>query len=406
MSTAVRRRALVAAAVLAASAGIALPAPPAGAAASCSFDLATGTMTVSLPEALDVVPIFTQANGDLSFDFRLCSDGATPATVTNTDLIVATGGDGRQELTIDVADGPLGPGATDEPGDSDEIEVQVDLGPGVDDRVIIYGSYDNEHFTASDAGLNLNADEADGADVDITMAGVEILDVFASRGDDVIDATGYPQAVNIYAQAGFDTIYGGLGGPAVGLSKLDGGTEDDVIHGGPGADDINGFYGTDVCNGNGGDDMFETGANADGRDTLRGGDGHDIVTYLPRTLGVTVTLDGRANDGEAGEKDNVGGDIEDVTGSKGNDRLTGNGKANELRGLDGNDTLNGGKGNDRLEGDEGDDDLTGGAGVDELYGHQDTDALHALDGRADLADGGTGTDTCDCDPNDIRRNLP
>lgn len=405
MRTTVSRRALAAAAVLAA-AGTVLPASPAAAAPSCAFDLATGTMTVTLPDAGDVVPIFTQSNGDLSFDFRLCSDGATPATVTNTDRIVATGGDGRQELTIDVADGPLGPGATDEEGGSDEIEVQVDLGAAADDRVIVYGRYDAEHFTASPAGLTLNAGEVDGVDVDVTLDGVDILDVFASRGDDVIDATGYAQAVNIYGQAGYDVIYGGLGGPTVGLSKLDGGTEDDTIHGGPGADDINGFYGTDVCNGNGGDDMFETGANADGRDALRGGDGIDIVTYLPRTNGVTVTLDGRANDGEANERDNVGGDVEHITGSKGNDHLVGNGKPNEIRGLDGNDTMNGGKGADRLEGDEGDDDLTGGAGVDELYGHQDTDTLHALDGKADLADGGSGTDSCECDPNDIRRNLP
>lgn len=392
--------------LVAAATAVVVPATPAGAAPSCSFDLADATMSIALPDDLDVVPVFTQSNGDLSFDYRLCSDGATPATVYNTDRIVVTGGTGHQEITLDIDDGPLAPGATDEPGNSDEIEVDIDLGGGTTDRVILYGSFDNERFRASDAGVNLNAGETEGVDVDVVLTGVEVLDVFASRGDDVVDATGYSKQVNVYGQAGYDTIYGGLG-LALNLSRLDGGTEDDVIHGGPGIDDMNGFYGNDKLYGNDGDDVFETGANADGADTLVGGAGIDSVTYLPRTKGVAITLDRRANDGEAGEADNVGSDIENLTGSKGVDRINGNGKANTIRGLDAGDVLNGKGGDDRLEGDDGNDTLTGGPGSDAMYGGIDNDSLVAADGGTyDLADGGSGTDSCNCDGADNVRNIP
>lgn len=406
MTTSARRRVLVAAGVLAAAVATVVPASPAAASASCTFDAGSGTMRISLPADGDTVPVFTQANGDLSFNREggPCGDGAMP-TVTTTDLIVVTGGAGRQELTLFIGDGPLAPGATDEPGGSDEIEVDLDLGGGLDDRLILYGSFAAERFRITDAGINANAGEVDGQDLDITLGGVDILEVFASRGGDVVDASGYAGTARLFGQEGRDVLYGGLG-LALDMSKLDGGTENDRLVGGPGIDRMNGFYGNDTLIGNGGDDLFETGANEDGADTIKGGPGVDGVTYLPRTAGVSMSLDGVRNDGEQGENDNIGGDVENLTGSKGNDTITGNRKANELRGLDGHDTMDGAAGQDRLEGDEGNDDLTGGPGVDSLYGAQDADSLFAKDDRADLADGGTGTDTCDCDANDIRRNLP
>jgi Ca2+-binding RTX toxin-like protein len=407
--TAIAHRSIPAAAgMLAAALAVVLPASPAAASATCSFDDASGTMSISMPADGDAVPIFTQLNGDISFNFEAgrCGDSATQPTVTNTDRIVVTGDAGRQELSVLLADGPLAPGATDEAGASDEIEVDIDLGGGTDDRVIFYGSFAAEQFRISPEGINANAGEVDGQDVDVTLTGVEILEVFASRGADVVDATGYAGIVRLFGQEGNDTLYGGLG-LAIDTSKLDGGTENDRLVGGPGIDRMNGFYGNDTLLGNGGDDLFETGALADGADTIKGGPGVDGVTYLPRTTGVSLSLDNVRNDGQPGENDSIASDVENLAGSKGNDTIRGNGKANELRGLSGNDTLDGSGANDRLEGDEGNDDLTGGAGVDSLYGAQDTDALHAVDGNADLADGGTGSsDTCDCDPQDIRRNLP
>ena len=56
------------------------------------------------------------------------------------------------------------------------------------------------------------------------------------------------------------------------------------------------------------------------------------MSYASRTAAVTVSLDGTANDGESGENDNVGADVESITGGKGNDTLTGNDLANQLSG--------------------------------------------------------------------------
>lgn len=400
-----RPSAAVLAGLAAATLAVVAPASGAGAAPSCDFDARSRTVVVDLPNDGDVAVLLTEGDGDLAFEYRLCTDGATPATVTNTDTVVVRGGGGRQEITLDVSDGPLAPGATDEAGGSDEIELRVDLGSGGEDRVILTGSYGRETWRLSDAGLNLNSSETTGVDTDATLPGVEHVDAFSSRGNDLLDATGWSGRVFLSGGAGEDVLRGGRG-PAGGTSRLDGGTEDDRLEGGPGADDLSGFYGDDVLLGNGGPDVFEAGANEDGSDTIVGGPGVDLVTYLARSAGVSISLDGVANDGEAGEGDDVGGDVEHLTGSKGPDRLTGDGDDNTLRGLDRDDVLDGKGGDDRLEGDEGADDLTGGPAVDALYGGPGGDHLDADDGVADLADGGTGTDSCRCDGIDNVRSVP
>jgi hypothetical protein len=73
-----------------------------------------------------------------------------------------------------------------------------------------------------------------------------------------------------------------------------------------------------------------------------GGDPCDQVLYDSRTAPVTITLDGVADDGEAGEGDNVGADIERATGGSGDDLIVGNAAENFLLGGPGNDVLVGG----------------------------------------------------------------
>ena len=143
----------------------------------------------------------------------------------------------------------------------------------------------------------------------------------------------------------------------------------------------------------GGDDSLTGGA---GNDTLEGGDGGDELDG-----GVTVTTAGDANgqantlsyaDSDAGVTVNLvtasasgghadGDDIEtyefgtgddeidaatfvNVTGSKHNDRLTGDGFANHLSGGAGDDTLRGGDGADVLVGGAGADNMDGGTSSD------------------------------------------
>jgi hypothetical protein len=108
---------------------------------------------------------------------------------------------------------------------------------------------------------------------------------------------------------------------------------------------------------------------------------------------VNVTLDGNANDGAAGEGDNVEPDVEDVTGGSAADTLVGNNSDNQLDGGAGDDTISGGGGNDGLLGGPGRDTIDGGSGRDLLNGGSGADTLQTRDGLTDRAECGGGTDT-------------
>ena len=117
-----------------------------------------------------------------------------------------------------------------------------------------------------------------------------------------------------------------------------------------------------------------------GRDRLRadtyseldGGEGADVIegngtaSYAKRSGGVTVTLDGAANDGAPGENDNV--TAPHVIGGAGADSLTGDDRVNELNGGGGDDVLGGGGGADLLRGVGGTNRLDGGDGNDTVDG--------------------------------------
>ncbi|MBJ7347600.1 MAG: calcium-binding protein [Thermoleophilaceae bacterium] len=115
-------------------------------------------------------------------------------------------------------------------------------------------------------------------------------------------------------------------------SVIDGGDGNDTLVGGSVADTLNGGNNNDTLDG------------GTGADALNGGAGTDTVTYASRSVAITVTVNGTANDGAASEADNVATDIENVVGGSSNDVLTGSTGNNVLTGGPGNDTLNGGGG--------------------------------------------------------------
>lgn len=133
-----------------------------------------------------------------------------------------------------------------------------------------------------------------------------------------------------------------------------------------------GGAGNDTLRGGTSNDFFAMEA---GADTYVGGDGFDEIAIFT-DVATTITLDGVANDGAAGEGDNVGADVEDVgTFQVQPVTLVGAAAPNNLRGGDGADTVDGGAGNDTL---------SGGLG---------NDTLRARDGFADRVSCDEGTDT-------------
>ncbi len=313
-----------------------------------------------------------------------------------------------------------------------------------------------------------------------TITFVNVENISGSERDDTIQ--GNNAANLLFGDSGNDTITGGGGADTIngstGADDLDGGGDFDILtynydptEGSysilqrpwegttpwtgvtvnlqtgratdiAGATDtIAGFEGVvgtffnDSITGNTGDNLFY---GLSGNDTFTGGGGIDTVTYAnwgnpndgsgtptlvginaSRPNGVNVHLGaGTANDAEGGTDTLV--NIRNVTGSAGNDTITGDAFANTLTGALGNDTLSGGDGADLLDGSEGFDTVSyanagtaiqaflsttlgagqGGEAAGDLYlgiegviGSGFDDVLVGAAGFANSLSGGVGNDT-------------
>jgi Ca2+-binding RTX toxin-like protein len=160
----------------------------------------------------------------------------------------------------------------------------------------------------------------------------------------------------------------------------------DTLAGGDGSDWLDGGNGSDVLQGGAGVDRFSGGA---GNDTIDGGDGRDQVTYFndygnqPITgSGVKVNLATGVATDNWGHTDTLVS-IEDVSGSRFADKITGNAADNTLIGGDGDDVLAGAGGADRLNGDAGDDTMDGGSGIDTMSGGDGSDTYY-VDNAGDV----------------------
>jgi Ca2+-binding RTX toxin-like protein len=156
-------------------------------------------------------------------------------------------------------------------------------------------------------------------------------------------------------------------GPGSSHPDIDGGAGNDVLQIGDESLDaavLRGGPGNDRLIGNTESDVLIPGT---GADVVTGGDGDDGVSYGDRTGNVSVSFDGVANDGEAGEGDNVGTDVEEVGTGSGNDIVTGSASANSIYTHDGNDRVYAGGGRDLVVGGTGNDTIYGGDGNDDIY---------------------------------------
>ena len=112
-------------------------------------------------------------------------------------------------------------------------------------------------------------------------------------------------------------------------------------------------------------------------DTLSGDPGHDTADYSTRTERLSIDLNGKADDGESGEHDNVLPGVECVDGGSNDDKLVGSSAAECLDGHDGEDTIWGRGGDDLLEGGRNDpsgDNLIGESGSDTM--REDPGTIH------------------------------
>jgi Ca2+-binding RTX toxin-like protein len=313
-------------------------------------------------------------------------------------------------------------------------DVRVDLGGG-NDQVTFGGStpdcFDDLVVNLGDGTNTVNVSDqcptsspetvtvTSGSGQDTLTGGNQTTSTFSAGGGDD----------NVYASSGTNVIHGGEGN-----DRLFGGSFNDQVLGEGGNDDVDGKAGNDLIDGGPDDDRLEystglggndTGA---GSDTYVGGSGSDHLYLDKHAGGVSITIDGAANDGAPGEGDNVGADIEAIDGTTSNDVFTGSpgpdnfagGSGNdEIHGAGGNDDLYGSSGDDKVYGDAGNDKVQGatgadtvdgGPGTDQLYGDIagcsvfcsfDSDTLFARDGEQDAVDCGGGADTAQVDASDV-----
>jgi Ca2+-binding RTX toxin-like protein len=202
-------------------------------------------------------------------------------------------------------------------------------------------------------------DDGDASDLEPTSRrrdsiGTDIENVIGGSGDDVLRGDEDPNELR--GGAGNDLVNGGAGPDTLfgesGDDTLQGAGGDDSLLGGVGNDGLDGGAGGDRLDGESGDDVLVGGA---GPDAIGGGEGSDVADYSAALTRVTVNPNGAADDGTAGEGDNVAVDVEGATGGADHDLLIGNGANGVLRGGGGDDTLDGGGGADTLIGDAGND---------------------------------------------------
>jgi Ca2+-binding RTX toxin-like protein len=163
-------------------------------------------------------------------------------------------------------------------GDPDELGVCIDLAP-----LAVQQSLLGQTRAAGQAFRSCLEPDLEGKYRRIRTEGVELVD-------------GSPAA---------DLLFGAAGA--------------EQLRGGGGRDQIDGRAGNDTIDGQGGRDLVYEGAAQNGADVLQdtGSDAsNDVLSYLGRTSPVAVTVNGIADDGEAGEGDDVRSGFETLAGAK------------------------------------------------------------------------------------------
>jgi Ca2+-binding RTX toxin-like protein len=309
-------------------------------------------------------------DGGAGNDTILGGDGNDPSLVGGPGNDTIDGGAGTDN--VDYSSAPSAVAVDLRTGSADDSMGGTDTISNVENVTGSPNGGDTIEGNAADNVLNGGGGAGDtvsysgaptGVTVDLTNSAAQ------NTGDGTDTLTGFD---NLVGSANADSLTAGAGQTA------NGGAGDDQItvvssgtgNGGSGDDTLvaagvlQAFEAGPTLNGNAGDDTLTSGY---GTEALSGGTGIDTVDYSRVPGPVTVDLGAGTGGGLTGT-DTLTNDIENVTGSPGNDTITGDGNDNVLDGGGGNDTLNGAGGNDTLEGGAGNDLLDGGLGDDALDG--------------------------------------
>jgi Ca2+-binding RTX toxin-like protein len=329
------------------------------------------------------------------------------ASLLATTAVLAAAAPGAFATTVTYNSGGTNPGlnATDDPGNAAHLVVTG----GTQNNHIGLRSNTTAPLTAGSGCIQVNPTEVSC----FRGSGPNIATVNLGDGDDRLGAHFVGAALFIRGGDGNDTIDGADGGDAfdgeAGNDRLQGASGNDAMNGGPGSDVFLTNHletGNDVKNGGDGNDRI-IGDRDPGSDVYTGGAGVDILDFRDTDAAVSVSLDGVANDGPAGQGDNAGTDIENIKGGPGNDTLVGNSARNLLEGFAGDDTLRGGTPTRVVTvtfGLVGDDTLDGGIGSDAMSGEGGDDLLlarDAIDDQLNVAiNCGAGSDRLDADLTD------
>jgi hypothetical protein len=176
------------------------------------------------------------------------------------------------------------------------------------------------------------------------------------------------------------------------------GAGDDAILTGPGPDVIESSSGADLVSTGDGEDKFNGGPVPDGPDDVDLGEDiydNDTIDYSERSGDIHYDPNGLADDGGAGEGDNLGVAATVQTGS-GADVVVGSPEPHYRN------RLIGGAGDDTIHGGSGSDEILGGEGADELFGEEGNDYL--IDPSYDEG-GSSGNDTGSGGPGDDEIKL-
>ncbi|HKP89502.1 MAG TPA: calcium-binding protein [Thermoleophilaceae bacterium] len=335
-------------------------------------------------------------------------------------VIAACAAVGPQAASAATVDKSVNPGSPDylwftaSPGEANKVSVSVQ-----GDRIKF-------RDTGAPVVENGNCTQ-DAADV-VSCPSSDVDNIYVFAGD---------KANTVYADTPIPIYIDGMEGTSNHLTAygssgnyLRGGAGQDVLASGNGQDELVGNAGPDTLQAGGGKDTLKGGPGGDrllpgsGQDEIEGGADWDHVSYEERVTPITISLNDVADDGWAGEGDNVRTDVEEIRSGYGPDLLRGTNGSNVIRANGGEDTIYGygdadlisagsendkvygGDGNDQLLGGEGDDMVDGGAGDDGVSGDQGNDDLRGgthndqLDGWIgdDTLSGGDGDDKVDGGP--------